>query len=201
MSFSSFSIIAEKRVKIGKRFNYKLRKNGKIPAIIYSGVESIPIFFDNKDSLTILKMLSSGCNLIKCEIDSKKFYVIVKDIHEHSFKREVLHFDFQRVDVNDIVSLRILLKFSDEKVSPGIKQGGFLVKHMSSVFIKTLVSKIPSYINVDLSKLNVNKSIVLSDLKIPKGITLPLLYKKETSGLLVASIVGSRVSEPKEVSK
>ncbi len=200
MNFSSFSIIAKRRLQVGTRYNYKLRKNGKIPAIIYDSVESIPVFFDNKCSFTILKILSSGCNLIKCKLDNKEIFVIVKDIHQHPYKREVLHFDFQKVDINDFVSLRVLLKFSGESVSPGIKQGGFLIKHISSVFVKTVVSKIPSYINVDISKLNVNKSIKLSELEIPKGVILPLLCKKGSSSILVVSIIGSRASESSSIS-
>lgn len=201
MNFSSFCVSAKERIKTGTRINYKLRKNGQIPAVIYGDIESTPITIDKKDSLIILKMLSSGYNLIKCKINNRQIFLIVKDIHNHPYKHETLHFDFQEVNINDCVTLRVLLKFSGENFSPGIKQGGFLIKNMLSVFVKTMVSKIPSYINVDLSKLNVNQSIFLSELNIPEGITLPLLCKKNSPNLSVASIVGSRSNESNITSK
>lgn len=199
MNFSSISILVNKRVGAGTHLSCKLRKDSKIPAIIYGHGSTLPVFLDKKDSDLILKMISSGFNLIKVKLDEDEFFVVVKDIQEHVYKSEVLHFDFQRVKSDDKVNLKVFLKFCGEKNAPGIKQGGFLIKQMSSVFISCLVSHIPDYIHVDLSKLNVGQSIFLSHIILPENVGIPVLKRKEKLDFLVASIVGARKSEVKSV--
>lgn len=199
MNFSSISISVNKRIGAGTQLSHKLRKESKVPAVIYGHGPSLPIFLDKKESDLILKMIASGFNLIKIKLDEDEFFVIVKDIQEHVYKPEVLHFDFQRVKSDDNVCLKVFLKFCSEKNAPGIKQGGFLIKQMSSVSIKCLVSHIPDYINVDLSKLNVNQSIFLSEIVLPENVEIPVLKRKEKIDFLVASIIGARKSEVKNV--
>ncbi len=195
MSF--LPIVVKKRVNVGTRFNIKLCKKGKIPGILYSKKTSTPIFCDDKDFFAVLKMISKGINLIKCKIDDDIFFVVLKDFHKHPCKDKVLHFDFQKVVLTDTVTIKIILKFFGETKSSGLKQGGYLIKYISSALIRSVASNIPDYIYVNLSNLNINQSIFLSDLILPKGITFPLLSKKNKSDLLVASIVGSKINESK----
>lgn len=199
MNFSSVSILLSKRIDIGSHSSCQLRKNNKIPAILYSNKISLPVFLDKKDSVLILKMISCGFNLIKLKLEDEEFLVVVKDIQEHVYKSDILHFDFQKVELSDRVFLKVFLKFCGEKNSPGIKQGGFLIKQMSSVFIKCLVSDIPDYIYVDLSNLDVNQSMFLSDIVLPKNICIPVLERKKKVNCLVASIIAARKSETVKV--
>jgi len=199
MNFSSVSILTKKRIGVGTHLTHKLRNENNVPAIIYGYGLSLPIFINKKDSSLILKMIASGFNLVKFKLDEDEFFVVVKDVQEHPYKPEVLHFDFQRVKSNDEVVLKIFLKFSGEKDSPGIKQGGFLIKHMSYAFIKCIVSNIPDYVHIDLSGLHVNQSIFLSDIVLPENVSIPILRKAEKSNFLVASIIGARKSETKKI--
>lgn len=195
---SNFLLNFDIRKKTGKKDNLILRKNLKIPSIIYCKKESIPVFFEKKDLISLSKIIAQGIKIIKSKIEEKEHIVLIKSFQKHPFKNEVLHFDFQKVEENEIITTYINLKFSDEKLCPGIKQGGFLIKHVSEIQIKSKVSKIPNYIEIDLSKLNVNENIFMSDLKLDNEITIPMLNKKKNLNFLIASIVGSRTDASKE---
>lgn len=197
MNNSQFLLNLYIRKNIGKKNNLMLRNDFKIPSIVYSKKESIPVFFDKKNLVQLSKIMLDGIKLIKCEIEKKELFVIIKSFQMHPFKKEILHFDFQKVREGESIILDVNLKFIGEKSCPGIKQGGFLIKHATSVQIKSEIENIPNYINIDISNLNINESIFLSDLNLEK-ITFPILNKKKSSNLLIASVVGSRIDLTKE---
>lgn len=190
-------IFAEIRNEIGKRCNFKLRCNKKIPSIIYFSGVSIPISFDALYVNDILKNFYSGNNLFEVFIGDKKYLVVLKDFYKHPFKNDILHFDFQKVSLDDYVNVKIFFKFLGEKTAVGVKHGGFLVKNKLFVDVKCLASKLPNFIDVDISNLGVNESIFLNDLVIPDFIKIPFLCKKKINRVLIASIIGSRALEQK----
>ena len=194
---SSFLLILNKRIKVGKRYNNKLRTDGKIPAIVYRNSLSTPVYFDKINLNFLSKIIASGFELIKCKLDEDIFTVFIKDIYRHPTKLNIIHLDFQRVKETDIITSKILLKFANEKESPGIKQGGFLIRHMSCINVKACVANAPKYIDIDLSNLTFNNPIFLSDVKLPNETRLSTLYKN-ASELLVASAVVSRTGLKKE---
>lgn len=189
-------IVAEIRTEVGKNYNLKLRKNLKVPAVIYFSGLSIPIFFDNLYSKDIISNFNLGRKNFNIVVGDEKYSVILKDFYNHPYKSSVLHFDFQKVTLNDIVNTKVFFKFIGEKNSIGVKHGGFLIKHKLSIDIKCIMSKMPDFIEVDVTNLGVNKSIFLSDLCIPDFITVPLLNRFKGK-VLVASIVGPRAAEQK----
>lgn len=194
---SSFLLVLNKRIKIGKQHNIRLRKNGKIPAVVYNKNLSTPIYFDKKDLHALSKIIMSGFKLIKCKLDEDNFFVFIKDIYKHPSNLNVLHLDLQRVQETDIITSSICLQFIKEKESPGIKKGGFLIKHTLHINIKASATDMPTHINVDLSKLDLNKPIFLSNIKMPHGVTLANIHKNP-SELLIASAMGSRTGTIKE---
>ena len=130
--------------------------------------------------------------------NGENFFVIIKSFLKHPFKNEILHFDFQKVENDEYVVVNIPFNFIGEKDSIGIKQGGYLVKYMNFVKVKSLVKHIPDHIDVDVSNLNVNSSIFLNELKINSNFIFIQLFKNNSSNLLIASVVGSRVDTSKE---
>lgn len=189
-------IIAEIRTDVGKNCNSKLRKKLKVPAVIYFSGLSIPIFFDDFYSIDIINNFNLGKNFFDILIGDKKYSVILKDFYKHPYKNCVLHFDFQKVELNDVINTKVFFKFIGEKNSIGIKHGGFLIKHRLSLDIKCVRSKMPNFIEVNITDLGVNKSVFLSDLLIPDFITIPLLTRFKGK-VLIASIVGPRAAEQK----
>ena len=195
---SSFVLYFFERKNTGKKINIKLRTENKIPSVIYKNKFSASVFFDKVQVLNLINIFFSGKKLVMANLNGESFFVIIKSFLKHPFKNEILHFDFQKVEDNDYVTADIPFNFVGEKDSIGIKQGGYLVKYMNFVKVKSLVKNIPDYIDVDVSNLNVNRSIFLNELKINSNFKFIQLFKKNSSNLLIASIVGSRVDTSKE---
>ncbi len=189
-------IVAEIRTDVGKNCTSKLRKKLKVPAVIYFSGLSIPIFFDEFYSKDIINNFNLGKNYFDILISDRKYSVILKDFYNHPYKNCILHFDFQKVELNDVINTKVFFKFIGEKKSIGIKYGGFLIKHMLSLDVKCVRSKMPSFIEVDVTDLGVNKSLFLSDLCIPDFITIPLLNRFK-GRVLIASVFGPRAAEQK----
>ncbi|WP_176604958.1 50S ribosomal protein L25 [Candidatus Azoamicus ciliaticola] len=193
-------IVAEIRTDVGRNCNSKLRKKLKVPAVIYFSGLSIPIFFDEFYSTDIISNFNRGKNFFDILIGDKKYSVILKDFYNHPYKNCILHFDFQKVELNDVINTKVFFKFIGEKTSIGIKHGGFLIKHKLSLDIKCVRSKMPNFIEVDVTDLGVNKSVFLSDLFIPDFINIPLLNRFK-GRVLIASILGPRAAEQKVLEK
>ena len=190
-SFLSFKVCS--REKVGRSYNNNLRNNGNIPAIIYNSKLSKPVYLNEQCFLKMYKKMADGFNIFDCNLGCDKINVIVKSIHHHSFKPSVLHIDFQAVENTDIVKINVLINFVGLKMSPGILSGGFLIKHMFSVLVEVVVSDMPRYIDIDISKMCVNDVLFLKNIVLPKGVRLPVLRKKGYLNLPVASISGARV--------
>ena len=188
-SFSVFS-----RVKSGKSYNNFLRLDGNVPAIIYGCNFNKQVYLDQLTVAKLLKSFGDGNKLYECELDGERFFVILKKLMRHPLKSNVLHIDLQKVDLDTYVKVNIPFDFIGLKKSPGILSGGYLVKHMSSIIVRCKVSDMPKSVLVDLSLLTVGSSVFLKDILFEDVLTIPLLYKKNNSKLLVASIVGARVS-------
>lgn len=192
-----FFITAEFRNSTGRNNNVKVRKDGKVPAVVYFQGSSTPICFDFSYINGIVKNLSNGNRLLNIHINNDKHLVVIKDFYKHPVTSEILHVDFQRVLSTDIITLDVFLNFIGEKNSVGIKHGGFLVKHKYLVKVRCVLLNLPNFIDVDVSNVNINESLYLTDLVMPNGVKLVLSDNNVNSKVLVASIVGSRALEQK----
>ena len=190
-SFLSFKVCS--RDKVGRYNNNNLRNAGNIPAVIYNSKLSKSVYLNEQCFFKMYKKMADGFNIFDCNLGCDKINVIVKSIQHHSFKPSVLHVDFQAVEMTDIVKINILINFVGARLSPGILSGGFLIKHMVSVLVEVVVSDIPRYLDIDISKMRVNDVLFLKNILLPKGVSLPILRKEGCLNLPVASIAGSRV--------
>ncbi len=189
-------IVAEIRNNVGKNYNLKLREKSKVPAVIYFSGLSVPIVFDYSYIKGIINNFYNGNNFFDIFVVDKKYSVVLKDFYKHPFKDQILHLDFQKVELEDVVKTKVFFRFIGEKNSLGIKHGGFLIKYRLFINIKCIKSKIPNFIEVDVTNLGVNKSIFLSDLSMPDFINIPILNKFKGK-ILIASIIGPRAAEQK----
>jgi large subunit ribosomal protein L25 len=119
---------------------------------------------------------------------------ILKDVQRHPFKNAIVHIDFQRVEDNEKIRIRIPLHFKGEAVAPGVKSQGGIVSHMrTDVELACLPKDLPEFIEVDISGLGLNESIHLSQLKVPEGVVLVELAKEDAA---VVAIHSPRAEEP-----
>ena len=182
-------ISAEKRTLQGKGASRRLRRSGKVPAVIYGGEAAAQsIEMDHKGLFYNLKHEAFHASILSLSVDGKKEQVLLRDIQMHPYKQQVLHVDFQRVDKNKKIHMKVPLHFINAEISPGVKTSGGIVSHiLTEVDISCLPDDLPEYISVDLAELIAGHTLHLSDLALPKGVETVALTKGEN--LPVATIV------------
>ncbi len=192
---TSFELDAEFRAGQGKSASRRLRRDGRVPAILYGG-HSDPraLSLSHQKLLVMLDNERFYSTILNLKVGEEKQAAVLKDVHRHPFKNAILHVDFQRVEENEKIRISIPLHFKNEAIAPGVKAQGGLVSHMrTEVEVTCLPKDLPEFIEVDLSKLGLNESIHLSQLPIPDGVQIVDLVKEDAA---VVAIHSPRAEEP-----
>src|ERR1700761_6087045 len=192
---TSFELIAEFRETHGKGASRRLRHEGKVPAILYGGhTGARPLTVSHQKLILMLENERFYSTILSLKVGDQTQAAILKDVQRHPYKNAVLHIDFQRVEENEKIRMRIPLHFTGAAVSPGVKTQGGIVSHMrNDVEVTCLPKDLPEFIEVDISGLSLNESIHLSQLKIPEGVSLMELAKDDAA---VVAIHSPRAEEP-----
>jgi large subunit ribosomal protein L25 len=165
--------VAFERVKQGTGASRRLRNSGRAPGIVYGG-EQTPqtIELDHNALWHALKKESFHSSILEMELNGKSTQVLLRDVQYHPFKPLILHIDFQRVDANKPLHMKVPLHFSGQDNSPAVKIDKCLINIVSNELdIACLPADLPEFIAVDLSELKKGTSLHLDDLKLPKGVT------------------------------
>ena len=164
-------VIAYSRAEIGTGASRRLRAAGMAPGIVYGGnSEPVNIKLDHNALFYALKREAFHSSILDLEIDGKAEKVLLRDFQIHAYKPVVLHVDFQRVDPNQKITVKVPLHFTNEETSPAAKTG--VVHHaVTELEISCLPANLPSFIEVDLGNLEVGQSIHLADMKLPEGVS------------------------------
>src|SRR5215831_42288 len=191
----SFELAAEFRDGQGKGASRRLRHSGRVPAILYGGqTEPRAITLDHQKLMTLIdneKFYSSIINLV---VGDKKQAAIVKDLQMHPARNAIVHVDMQRVSENEKIRIHIPIHFKGEAAAPGVKtQGGVVSHRIADVEILCLPKDLPEFIELDLSKMEMNESKHLSDLPLPSGVTIPSIAK---GNAVVVTVHPPRAEEP-----
>src|SRR5208337_334360 len=192
---TSFELVAEFRDTQGKGASRRLRRDGKVPAILYGGhLEARALTLSHQKLAIMLENERVYSTILNLRVGEETQAAILKDVQRHPFKNAIVHIDFQRVEENEKIRMSIPLHFKGEAVSPGVKSQGGIVSHMrNDVEITCLPKDLPEFIEVDISGLSLNESIHLSQLKIPDGVQLTELAKEDAA---VVAIHSPRAEEP-----
>jgi len=191
-------ISAKKRELQGKGASRRLRGSGKVPGVIYGGANPAQaIELDHNDLYHQLKLEAFHASILSMDVEGQKERVLLRDIQMHPFKLQVLHIDFQRVDPNKKIHMKVPLHFINTEAAPGVKLSGGLVSHvLTELDVSCLPKDLPEFITVDLAELAAGNTLHLSDLKTPEGVEIPSLLKGED--LPVATIVIPRAVAAEE---
>lgn len=167
MKFTAFE-----RSKQGTGASRRLRDSGKTPGIVYGGSgEPKLIELDHNALWHALKKEAFHASILDMELAGQTSKVLLRDYQMHPFKQLVLHIDFQRVEANTVLSMRVPLHFSGEENSPAVKNDKCLINHVvNEIEVSCLPADLPEFIAVDLSKLESGKSLHLDDIQLPKGV-------------------------------
>ena len=186
---SIFELEAESRSDMGKGASRRLRRDGKVPAVIYGGGEDPQsITLVHSEILKRLDHEAFYSHILTVNVDGKPGNAVLRDMQRHPAKPIVMHMDFQRVDENKPIRVHVPLHFIGEDVAPGAKAGGLITHELIEVALDVLPRNLPEFIEVDVSALEVGESLHLSDLPLPEGGSLVELARGEGHDLPVVSI-------------
>ena len=166
------AIKADKRSVQGTGASRRLRRESKVPGVIYgAGKDALPIELDHKDLWFKLKMEAFHASILDMDVAGDKSQVLLRDYQMHPFQQRVLHADFQRVAADKKIHMRVPLHFVNAEISPGVKVAGGLVQHvLNDVEISCLPKDLPEFIEVDLKDLQAGHSLHMSALPMPAGV-------------------------------
>ncbi len=185
-----FTINATLRGDMGKGASRRLRHADKVPGIVYgASKQPTSITVEHNALLQLLTNESFYTKILNLDIDGNKEQVVLRDLQRHPFKPRVLHLDLQRISATEKIVMRIPLHFMGGDVAPGVKVAGGLISHlMSDVEVRCLPKYLPEFIDVDLSKLEINQTIHLSDLKLQAEVEIVALAHGEDKPVATAYI-------------
>lgn len=183
---------ATARPGAGKGAARAVRREGKVPGVIYGEKKDAQIIAMDAQELTLLigkgRFLTS---IIDVNVDGQKTRAIPRDVQVDPVKDNPIHVDFQRVGSSSRIRVAVPCKFINEGASPGLKRGGVLniVRHEVEVYCHP--DKIPPVFNFDLTGLDIGRSVHISAIKLPEGVATVIRGRDFT----VATIAGAKAEE------
>ena len=181
-----FNLIAEMRDDQGKGASRRLRRQGKVPAIIYgAGREPRSLMFDHNKVLQQLEDPSFYSSILNIKVGDKSRAAIVKDIQRHPAKRRILHIDLQRIVEDEKIKMQIPIHYLGEEEAVGVKLGGGTVsKLMTELEITCLPKDLPEFLEVDISELELDQMLNVSDIKLPEGTEITELLIEQNPAIV-----------------
>ena len=170
---TSFELTAEFRDAQGKGASRRLRHENKVPAILYGGHrDPRALALDHTKLMLMLDNERFYSTIINLRVGDVTQAAILKDVQRHPAKNAVLHVDLQRVLEDEKIRISIPLHFKNESIAPGVKKGGVVSHLRNEIEVSCLPKDLPEFVDVDLSKVELNQMLHLSDLVVPEGVEI-----------------------------
>ena len=171
---TTFELKAELRGDLGKGASRRLRRGGKVPAILYGGGQDPqPLFLNHLDVLNQLKNEAVYSHVLTLNLGNRTESVVLRDLQRHPFKPTILHIDFLRVSADRKLSVHVPLHFTNEETARGVKQqGGVVSRALIDIEISCLPKDLPEFIEVDLLNLGMGEALHLTQIALPAGVEL-----------------------------
>lgn len=199
---NDYKINAELRSDLGKGASRRLRRESKIPAILYGG-EGEPVSLTVPENIVnrLLEEESFYSSIIFVDYDGKSERTILRDLQRHPYKKTILHMDFQRLVAGQEIHMNVPLHFINEDICAGVKLGGGLISHtMTELEVSCRPRDLPEFIEVDMAELEIGGSIHISDIKLPEGVSSVALAHGSEQDLSVAAVHAKKgISDEDEV--
>ena len=188
----SYEIQATVREAQGTGASRRLRREGRVPAVLYGdNQEAVAVSVDHKTMFYALEKESFHTSLIKLTLNGKTQDVIVRDFQIHPFRRQVQHIDFQVVDLNKPLKMRLPLHIVNAEKSKAVKlQSGRVSVLTASVEVLVDPKNIPSALELDCAEVVAGDILHLSDIRYPEGVSSIAL--KRNDNLAVATVTGKK---------
>jgi large subunit ribosomal protein L25 len=182
------TLATEPRTDLGSRPAGRLRRQGKVPAVVYGlGTDSVSITVAARELQHILAGEAGANSLITLDVEGQSVLTLARQIHRHPTRGELVHVDFVRISRDVAVAAEIPVHLLGE--SEGVKDGGLLEQLMFNLTVEALPQHIPVAIEIDVSALTIGDYIRVSEMDLPEGVSTPV--EAET---VVAMVVAPRVA-------
>ncbi len=167
-------LVAELREDQGKGASRRLRREGKVPAILYgAGRPPRSISLQHNKLMRALEDESFYSSVLNIKVGDKNQETILKDVQRHPSKPVILHIDLQRIVADEVIRMSVPVHFLNEETAVGVKQqGGLLNKMLNEVDVQCLPKDLPEYLEIDVAELEIGGLLHISDLKVPSGVEL-----------------------------
>mgnify|MGYP001246324760 FL=1 len=181
-----FNLIAEMRDDQGKGASRRLRRQGKVPAVIYgAGRDPRNLMFDHNKVLRQLEDPSFYSSILNIKVGEKSRAAIVKDIQRHPSKKQIIHIDLQRIVEDEQIKMQIPIHYLGEEDAVGVKIGGGTVtKIMTELEISCLPKDLPEFLEVDISELELDQMLNVSDISLPEGVEISDIIKEQDQAIV-----------------
>lgn len=181
-----------RREATGKEVAKKLRRAGKLPAVVYGGHrDPVSITVDEKDLSDLIRKSEHGARsvfLLHLAGSDQKRHAMIKDVVVDPITHKMQHVDFVRVLMDEKV--RVAIPIHHEGTSAGVKLGGMLDFQIRELHVECLPGQIPDEIKIDVSPLNIGDVLRVQDLTLPEGVKV-----LEDAERVVVSVHGRKVEE------
>ncbi|MDA1081232.1 MAG: 50S ribosomal protein L25 [Gemmatimonadetes bacterium] len=190
MATATFS--ATVRTESGKGTARKLRAAGQIPGIIYGhGRDAQSLSLDSHTLHLLLSKISYTTTVIELDVGGTVARTLIRELQRHPVKRNILHVDFQELVAGELITVRIPLKFVG--IPEGVRNGGgVLDETVRELHISVDPANIPNHIDIDVTSLQVGKSLHVRDVVVPEGVEL----LDDPAGTICVCMIPKEVVEP-----
>ena len=192
-------ITAETRDQTGKGAARSLRREGKVPGVVYGrGLESVPVTVEAGELMRLVQSVSIENTLVDLSVDGEdggdedSYQVLIREIQRHPFKQEFVHVDFFRIAMDEKIHVDVPLSLTGVPV--GVKDKGGVLEHMlRELEVYCLPGNIPERVEIDVSELDIGDSIHVSEIDLPD---VEVLTDPDRS--VVAVLAPTIIEEPEE---
>lgn len=180
MSEAIFNLDASVRTDLGKGASRRLRREDKLPGIIYGGEEApVSITLAHNKVFQASEFEAFYSHVLTLNVDGKAVEVLVKDMQRHPYKPKITHIDFQRVIAGQAVHTNVPVHFINEEKSAAVKAGGVAEHHLTEIEVTCQPKDLPEFIEVDMAGIEMGQTLHLSDLTLPAGVSSVELAKND----------------------
>ena len=173
----------------GSGASRRLRREGKVPAIVYGVGTPTNVELDHNALFHALNNEKFHSSILTMKLEGKSDRVLLRDVQRHPFKAQVMHVDFQRIDENSPIHMRVPLHFINADVSPAVKLSAAIISHVvSELDVACLPKDLPEFIEVDLSELTAGHAIHADDLILPNGVSV-VIHGQNKNPVLASAVI------------
>ena len=186
---NEFEVVAEARTALGTGASRRLRRMGRIPAILYGGgKDSMPLTLEESRIRKQIENEAFASHILTVKVEDEVSQAVLKSVHRDPASERVIHMDFQRISAGSEIHMHVPLHFVDEEDCPGKRAGGIVTRLLVEVEVGCLPKDLPEYIEVDMSALDVGDSVHLSELALPDGVHVMALAHNPDNDQPVVSV-------------